>query len=234
MVIVTMALAGRPLQASSIGINLVGSDCRELAEIDAAGPVGQLHWNNLTLPEPGRETSAEPLKDEEGRPTSARVDSFHAAFKGTFGSLDTPNLVLMGGYVVTYLTDIEDRDNHQLVVLKIREIPYAQYSVVVYAESGNDVDVVTQVRIGTASAYLRDPAGVQFDDEKRGFVEVPAGSSENLGPDTPSGNCVVFQGLTDVMLEIRVAGTVQSDPDHPFGVISALQIIESLPSAPSH
>ena len=207
-----------------IGLHFTGMG---VAVTGTAGAPGyeQAHWNNTTQWWNSSFGTKLDLVDDQGKRTTAVLSDYHSAFVGTFNALDTQNKILLGGFLGTYLTEIGSTNDH-LTVVTIRNVPYEKYRVVVYSDSGNDVDVVTQVRVGGRSIFLRDPAGVQFDGVTRGFVEVPSTSGSDLGSSTPQGNYAVFSGLTDRDLEIRVAGTEQQDPAHPFGILSAIQIVK--------
>jgi hypothetical protein len=93
---------------------------------------------------------------------------------------------------------------------------------------GNSFDYVTHVKIGNQERFLRDPAGVQYDVTNT-FTLVPESSTTNQGLSTPAGNYTVFKNVAGSTLTVRFCGTAvdNGDPEHPFGFISAIQIVEA-------
>lgn len=216
-------LQGQNGLAASIGVNVRGTDGEVLGTAGAPS-YEQGNWNN-TVNGPRSFGAQLALVDSSGSATGANLNYFYGGYASQFGTLSTPDEVMMGGFNGTWITDINS-SSEDLVLFNIIDIPYANYNVVIYSDSGNDIDVVTQVRIGSTSIFLRDPAGVHFSET---FTEVPSTSNADLGSMTPAGNYTVFTGITGGTLQIRVAGTVQSDPGHPFGNISGFQIVEVVP-----
>ncbi|HKQ38838.1 MAG TPA: metallophosphoesterase, partial [Verrucomicrobiae bacterium] len=210
---------------SPIGINFsrgVSGTNYPLAAAQLAGVVPQSQWNNVVpTTGPGNGSTAN-LRDGNGNLTLAAVQfQFN-------GPADEP------GVDVTLSADHELMRaylaNNALVFpvnpsfVKVSQIPFSAYDVIVYSDSDNrNFDRLTEFHIGTDSIFLRDQAYATFSGQ---FAE--ARGVANLGLNTSAGNYVRFRGLTNDNFTLDVLERSFADYTRR-AVVNGIQIVPAAP-----
>ncbi|HTD85103.1 MAG TPA: metallophosphoesterase, partial [Candidatus Binatia bacterium] len=209
-----------PVQAG-IGINFsrAGSGTNyPLETTQTAGVVPQSQWNNVVPTTGLGNGNTSNLRDGNGNLTLAAVQ-FQFNGPGDETGVDatlSPDHQIMRAYLA----------NNALVFpatpsfVKITQIPFSAYDVIVYSDSDNrNYDRVAEFHIGTESLFLRDEAYATFS----GYYAEARGTW-NQGLNTSAGNYVRFRGLTNDNFTLDVLERSFTDYSRR-AVVNAIQIV---------
>ena len=214
-----------PLQ-SPIGINFSrggGGTVYSLASAQMAGVVPQGQWNNVVPTTSLGNGNASNLRDAIGSLTPAAID-FRSDGPGDEPGVDaiqSPDHQLMRAYLANN-TNVWPPT---LTFMRVTQIPFSAYDVIVYSDSDNrGFQRLSEFRIGTESLFLRDQAYATFSGH---FAEARA--TVNRGLNTSAGNFVRFRGLTNDSFTLEVFERSFVDVSRR-AVVNAIQIVPSTPA----
>ncbi|PYJ00964.1 MAG: hypothetical protein DME25_19300, partial [Verrucomicrobia bacterium] len=182
-----------------------------LSATQIAGVVPQNQWNNIVPVSVGNGVASN-LRDGTGATTPAVVQ-FQFNAPGEELAVDptlSPDHLMMRAYLAGQTTSF----------IKVTNIPYAAYDVIVYSDGDNHAfDRVSEFHIGSDSIFLRDQAYGTFAG-----VFAEARGTANLGLDTAAGNYVRFRGLTNDNFTLDVFEQSFVDVSRR-AVVNAIQIV---------
>lgn len=210
--------------ATSIGWNYVNPGANPASPvaptaIAGVGPYAQANWNNHVGngQAPG-DTPLTGLIDSNGVTTSAEVVSWTAA--GTpnswhHGQASDP----LDGNI-----DLMDDFNNRDVTITFGNIPYANYSVVIYYGNNEPVDGAA-LAMSTLSAGALSRVISTGNSDTAGYHSV--GFIEGTDADTTAkSNYTVFHGLSSSTLVVSMLNGVDGSTNLNNG-IAAIQIVEA-------
>jgi hypothetical protein len=167
------------------------------------------------------------LQDESGTATGA-VLAFWASATAQQGNINPVDFPMQSWLLETGIWGYLASDAPRL---RVDNIPYAQYSVVVYFGASQDYDTVQEVIVNGNSLFGRVPYYTRYIE--MGYRNIPSTSTADLQANTPYGNYMVFENVTGSTLNITALPGWYSTV-HPRAFISGFQIIDGGPIAPKY
>lgn len=234
----------------SVGFNFIGGGTNgpggTLTSTEVAGLFPQANWNNLSTDYDGSSNGTAPNAPSRNDATGASISGLKLWWDAptlwsSVGTPTTPNEKLLWGYLdsngnVNSSTDLYVANNQPFFA--IASLPSAVtlggYRVLVYAD-GDSNDHVSEFWL--ASNRGTNPSNVSSEtdltthrfrrDNTDGsaLVEVPATSTSDLGVNTPVGNVLRFDAMTEPGFTVRSA-------ENAFGAfaraeINAVQVVRN-------
>ncbi len=219
-----------PSPIRALGFNFVGNTSTVslvagyspgvLATNELAGAPGcvQACWNSLQTDTSGGGGAPATLVDSLGATVATTVEYDAANTYGTRIGGWAANNRLMRGYID------DNPGTGNLPYLVIRNIPYARYRLVLYADNDTGVGITyggywVETPEGvplTSSVYLRSPYGCFAG------AFLPVTTASTAKGTAAYGNLVVFDGLT--ARDIRVRGRYEGDTR---AILNAVQVIDA-------
>lgn len=212
------ALSGN-VYAAAIGVNFHASASPALlSPTDAAGaaPFSQTNFNNIPAFTPPL-----PLVDNSGTPTTATLSISQGSFSFSSDSSDADEQMNRQGVFST-----------GTLSFTINNIPYANYSLIVYDFNNGTGGAVQRITAGGATFYSSSPsvfAPGYFDrNPATPFIYTLATSTNPAAP-TPNSNYVVFTGLTGLTQNVTAARVPPGSTGFEGVAIGGFQIVETVP-----
>jgi hypothetical protein len=175
----------------------------------------QANWLN-TVNQADSSGTTYTLTDDLGNIPGAVLSYWASGFGTQIGFSTTPAAAAM------LERGIGTDNSSDPATFTVTKIPYAEYSVVIYFGSRHDFDYVQKVTANGVSLYGRVPVNTGYAE--MGYRQIPDTSTSDLGAETPYGNYMIFEGMTDSNLTVS-AVPGWSSTTSPRAYISGFQII---------
>ena len=214
-----------PVYKKSMAVNFP-AQLPPITGVQGAPGCEQANWLNTINQEDSWGTTYN-LQDESGTATGA-VLAFWASATNQQGNINPVDFPMQSWLLETGIWGYLASDAPRL---RVDNIPYDQYSVVVYFGASQDYDTVQEVIVNGQSLFGRVPYYTRYIE--MGYREIPGTSTADLQANTPYGNYMVFENVTGNTLNITALPGWYSTV-HPRAFISGFQIIDGGPIAPKY